>query len=151
VKTLLFADDNKNIREFCRQELADEGYRVILARDGRDAVRLVQEEHPDLAILDICMPSTGGLEALERIKAVDPAIPIIFFTANDEDCVTDSRSRFAIACVEKSEDLGELKRTVVRLLSSREVNDVFRSGLPPRMPDAGDWPTTMEGAQAQSR
>jgi len=151
VKTLLFADDNKNIREFCRQELEDEGYRVILARDGREAVRLVQEEHPDLAILDICMPRAGGLEALERIRAIDPAIPIIFFSANDEDCVTDSRSRFANACVEKSEDLGELKRTVVRLLSSCEVNDVFRSGLPPRMPDVGDWPTTVEGAQAQSR
>ena len=106
MKTLLFADDNKNIREFCRQELEDEGYRVVLARDGREAVRLVREEHPDLAILDICMPRAGGLEAVERIKTIDPAIPIIFFTANDEDCVTDSRSRFANACVEKSEDRG---------------------------------------------
>lgn len=149
--TLLFADDRKNIREFCKHELEEEGYRVIVARDGREAVRLVQEEHPDLAILDICMPRAGGLEAVERIKAIDPAIPIIFFTANDEDCVTDSRSRFANACVEKSEDLGELKRTVTRLLTNRETNDVLRSGLPPRMPHVGDWPTTEEGAQDQSR
>jgi DNA-binding NtrC family response regulator len=151
MKTLLFADDRKNIREFCKQELEEEGYRVILARDGREAVRLVQEERPDLAILDICMPRAGGLEAVERIKALDPAIPIIFFTANDEDCVTDARSRFAMACVEKSEDLGELKRTVVRLLSHREATDVFRSGLPPGRQDVGDWLTRQEAAHVPSR
>ena len=41
MKTILLADDKKNIREFCRQELEDEGYRVILARDGREAIQLV--------------------------------------------------------------------------------------------------------------
>ena len=115
--TILLADDQKNIRDFCKQELEDEGYRVILARDGREAIRLIRKEPPDLVILDLCMPRVGGLDAVEPIRALAPEIPIILFTANDEDCMTDDRSRHAVACVEKSEDLTELKRAIVRFLT----------------------------------
>lgn len=129
--TILLADDKKNIRDFCKQELEDEGYRVILAGDGREAIELVQKEPPDLVILDICMPRVGGLDAVEPIRAFAPEVPIILFTANDEDCMRDCRSRHAVACVEKSEDLAELKRAIVRALASRDANKIFRFGLPP--------------------
>ena len=95
--TILLADDKKNIREFCKEELEDEGYRVFLARDGQEAIKLVQQKSPDLVILDICMPRLGGLDAVEPIRAIAPEVPIILFTANDEDCVTDARSRHATA------------------------------------------------------
>lgn len=131
MKTILLADDKKNIREFCRQELEDEGYRIILARDGREAIQLVEKEPPDLIILDLCMPRVGGLDAVEPIRAVAPEVPIILFTANDEDCMTDDRSRHAVACVEKSEDLTELKRTIVQAMKAREANESYRLGLPP--------------------
>jgi two-component system autoinducer 1 sensor kinase/phosphatase LuxN len=131
MRSILFADDNKNIREFCKQELEDEGYRVLLARDGAEAARLVQKEHIDLAILDINMPIVNGFEAAQRIKAIAPAIPIMFFTAHDEDCIRDHRSRLAAACVEKTDDLAELKQVAARLLTSRDGNEQFRSGLPP--------------------
>ncbi|MHB0956805.1 MAG: response regulator [Pirellulaceae bacterium] len=146
MKTLLFADDRKSIREFCKQEFEEEGYRVILARDGKEAIRLVQTEHPDLAILDLYMPQVGGLEAVERIRTTNPSIPIIFFTANDDDCLTDPRSRFATACVEKSENLEELKRTIVRLLSAPEARNAFRSGLPSSTSYVGQWSTPPNGA-----
>jgi len=129
--TILLADDKKNIREFCKQELEDEGYRVILARDGQEAIELVRKEPPDLVILDLCMPRVGGLDAVEPIRVIAPEVPIILFTANDEDCVTDGRCRHAVACVEKSEDLTELKRAIVGTLASREGNRLFRLGLPP--------------------
>jgi CheY-like chemotaxis protein len=129
--TILLADDKKNIRKFCKQELEDEGYRVILARDGREAIKLAQKEPPDLVILDLCMPRFGGLDAIEPIRAIIPEVPIILFTANYEDCVKDCRSRHAVACVAKSEDLTELKRAIVRTLASQEANGPFRSGLPP--------------------
>ncbi len=88
MKTILLADDEKNIREFCKQELEDEGYRLILARDGREAIKLVRKEQPDLVILDLCMPRLGGLDAIEPIWAIAPEVPIILFTANDEYCVS---------------------------------------------------------------
>ncbi len=131
MKTILLADDEKNIREFCKQELEDEGYRVILARDGREAIKLFQKERPDLVILDLRMPRLGGLDAIGPIWAIAPEVPVILFTANDEDCVTDGRSRHAVACVEKSEDLTELKRAIVRAMGGHEASEPFRLGLPP--------------------
>jgi len=78
--TIVLADDKKNIREFCKQELEDEGYRVILARDGREAIKLVRKERPDLVVLDLCMPRLGGLDAIGPIWAIAPEVPIILFT-----------------------------------------------------------------------
>jgi len=129
--TILFADDCANIREFCRQELEEEGYRVLLARDGEEAVNMVRSGTPDLAILDIWMPRVNGLEAAERIALIAPRIRIILFTNNDDLCLRDPRSAFAAACVEKSTDFAELKRTVVTVLSSRSGKGLVRLGLPP--------------------
>jgi CheY-like chemotaxis protein len=120
MKTILLADDNKNIREFCKRELEDEGYRVLLARDGREAAQIVQSEPLDLAILDLNMPVVNGWEAAERIRATAPRVPIMFFTAYVEQSAGEWWNRLATACVEKTEDLGELKLAVTRLLAARE-------------------------------
>ena len=90
-----------------------------------------RRSEPDLVILDVCMPRVGGLDAVEPIRAIAPEVPIILFTANDEDCLTDGRSRYAVACVEKSEDLTELKRAIVRVFARREESESLRLGLPP--------------------
>jgi len=132
VATILFADDCANIREFCRQELEDEGYGVLLARDGKEAVEIVQSERPDLAILDIWMPRVSGFEAAERIAAIDAGIRIILFTNNDDLCLRDPRSAFAVACIEKGNDFTELKRTVVSVLASRNDKRLVCLGLPPK-------------------
>jgi len=132
--TVLFADDSKNIRELCSRELQDEGYRVVVARDGAEALRLTTRLSPDLVILDICMPGMDGLEAIEQIKTVQPDVPVIFFTSFDDVCVQDERSRHATACVEKREDLRELKHVVNAALSSCRQNQTYRLGLPPAVP-----------------
>ena len=101
MKTILLTDDSKNIREYCRVALEEDGYRVVLAADGLEALRVFREETPDLVILDICMPRLNGLETLERLKAIAPEVPVILFTAHDEDCLRDHRGDLATACVEK--------------------------------------------------
>jgi CheY-like chemotaxis protein len=134
MKTILFADDQKNIREYFRAAFAEEGYRVVLARDGIEALQRFTTEAPDLAVLDISMPRSSGLEALEQIKEVSPRTPVILFTAHDEDCLRDDRALLATACVEKAEDLAELKRIVAHALKRRpsETDDsALRAGLPP--------------------
>lgn len=131
MRTVLFADDNAMIREFCQKELEEEGYCVVSARDGVEAAELARVLAPDVVVLDLSMPRCGGMEAAERIRAADDRVPLVFFTAHDEDCIGDPRSRLAAACVEKSEDLTELKRVLVRLSSSSSL----RTGLPP--PGAG--------------
>jgi CheY-like chemotaxis protein len=134
MRTILLADDNKNIREYCRRELEDEGYRVVLARDGAEATQLARRELPDLVILDISMPRTDGLEAARQIKAEAPCTPVVFFTLFDEVCVNDPRSRVATACVEKGADLAELKRVICATLKGRPCNPLEGFGLPPGVP-----------------
>jgi len=129
--TILFADDCANICEFLKQELEEEGYRVLLARDGKEAIDMAQSDRPDLAILDIWMPRVGGLEVAERIAAIDPNIRVILFTNNDELCLRDPRSAFAVACIEKGNDFAELKRTIVSVFASRKDNGLVGLGLPP--------------------
>ena len=133
MKTILLTDDSKNIREYCRVVLEEDGYRVVLAGDGLEALQAFRQETPDLVILDICMPRVNGLETLERLKAIAPEVPVILFTAHDEDCLRDHRGDLAIACVEKSADLTELTRTsdrVFRAISSGGRVPPPRSGLP---------------------
>ncbi len=151
--TILVADDCVNIREFCKQELEEEGYRVLLARDGKEVVDLVRSERPDLAVLDIWMPRINGLEAAERIAAIDPGIRVILFTNNDELCLRDPRSAFAAACIEKGGDFTELKRTVATVLAARHGKGLFRPGLPPipRHPPAVPYSQLSDAVPSEPR
>ena len=141
MQTILFADDHKNIREYCRATLAEEGYRVVLARDGIEALEMFLAETPDLAVLDISMPRASGLDALEQIKGLSPRTPVILFTAHDEDCLRDRRALLATACVEKTHNLAELKRVVAQSLKRQpaEGGRSPRTGLPP-FPAGTDMP-----------
>jgi len=129
--TILFADHSAYLREYLRHELEDEGYCVLLARDGEEAIDVAASEHPDLAIFDIWMHRVNGLEAAERIAAIDPGIRVIFFTNCDDLCLRDPRSAFAAACVDKGYDLSKLKRAINSVLASRNRKRLYRLGLPP--------------------
>ena len=130
MKSILFVDDDEAYRELCRRIFEDEGYRVMLAEDGAEAISVVKTEVPDVAILDVRMPGMGGLDVAERINAIDPDIPIILYTACDEVCTIDRRSRFASACVDKSADFTELAIAVGRVLALGVRKKFFRFGLP---------------------
>jgi CheY-like chemotaxis protein len=136
MKSILFADDNGHIREYCKRVFEAEGYRVVLARDGDEAVRLAMTESFDLIILDFGMPAVSGFEAAQRIKTVCPSLPIMFFTAHDEDCLP--ARRIAVAYVEKSDDLTELKQVVARLLANCEEHVPLHTCLPPAATFAND-------------
>jgi len=131
VATILFADDNRNIRDFCRRELEEEGYRVIAAGDGAEAVRLADSQAPDLVVLDVRMPGVSGLEAMTRIRAANPHMPVVFFTSNANFCAPDQQLGAATACVEKCEDLTELKHAIQMLLRTRQHNSSAIGGCRP--------------------
>jgi CheY-like chemotaxis protein len=130
MKTILYAEDDARWRGNCQHELEDEGYHVLPAEDGNEAISLVQQQHPDLVILDICMPNVNGLEAAQRIKEIDAEVPIVFYTAFDEDCLRDPRSQNAIACVDKAAGMAGLKRTIFAIFSNQPK---CRVGLPPEV------------------
>jgi signal transduction histidine kinase/DNA-binding response OmpR family regulator len=81
-KSVLVVDDDSNIRSLLQQELAEAGYKVRLAEDGRKALALIREETPGLVILDVMMPEMNGFDVAAVLKN-DPAtmdIPIIILS-----------------------------------------------------------------------
>ncbi len=81
MKTILVADDDENIRVLLETELALEGYNVILAASGLEALREIRKKSPDLVILDIKMPGMHGLEVLEEIRKENEKLPVVICTA----------------------------------------------------------------------
>jgi len=83
VPMLLIADDDEDILTLVQLRLSRSGYEVVVARDGEEALRLAQEKHPDLAVLDWMMPKASGIEVLRAMRAgSDTAdIPVVLLTA----------------------------------------------------------------------
>jgi two-component system phosphate regulon response regulator PhoB len=83
VPVLLVADDDEDILTLVQLRLSRSGFEVIVARDGEEALRLVKERHPDLAVLDWMMPKASGLEVLRAIRADSATadIPVVLLTA----------------------------------------------------------------------
>ena len=81
---ILVVDDEALLVKGIRFNLQNEGYEVITGSDGLDAVRLVQEQNPDLLVLDVMMPHMDGLTACGKIREFSD-IPIILLTAKAED------------------------------------------------------------------
>jgi CheY-like chemotaxis protein len=115
MKKILVVDDEKNIRSLYERELQDEGYAVSLAGNGREALERFSSERPDLVVLDIRMPGMDGLEALGKLLAEDPKVPVVLNSAYSS-YKDNFLSWSADAYVVKSSDLTELKETIKRLL-----------------------------------
>jgi DNA-binding NtrC family response regulator len=131
MKTVLFVDDDHIFQELLKRVFQEEGYRVVLATGGEEATRAVAAEKPDVAILDLQMPQKSGLDLAEEINAIAPGLPLILYTGYDDVRLTDKRTRFMSACVDKSSGFTELLLAVLRVLHPTGRNDRFRIGLSP--------------------
>lgn len=114
---ILIVDDDQHIRRLYQEELQDEGYEVVVAATGAEALDLFEKENPDLVTLDILMPDIDGIKLLRQMKEKKPRIPIIMSTAYDY------RDDFAVwaseAYIVKSAELGDLKATIKKLLAKQ--------------------------------
>ena len=114
-RKILVVEDEEGLRLLYEEELMAEGYEVLTARNGREAIRQLETGNPDLIILDIVMPVMDGMEALGRIVGKDRKIPIILNTSYP-GYREDFMSWAADAYVTKSADLGALKIKIRELL-----------------------------------
>ena len=114
--TILIVEDYKNQRLLYEQELRLEGYEILTAADGKEALEKVQEQPPDLIIMDKNIPKMDGIEAMGRILNKHKDIPIIIHTAysNYKD---NFMSWAADAYIVKSSDLTEIKNKIKELLT----------------------------------
>ncbi|WP_443948047.1 response regulator, partial [Phascolarctobacterium faecium] len=79
IQKVLIADDEKHIREILKMYCEKEGFDVIEAADGAEAILKVQSEKPDILILDIMMPVMDGLEVCKQVRKMSD-LPIIMLT-----------------------------------------------------------------------
>jgi two-component system response regulator MprA len=80
---VLVVDDEPAVRDALRVSLEFDGYRVSVASDGADGLEQIGQDRPDLVVLDVMMPRMDGLTACRRLRAFDPAMPVLILTARD--------------------------------------------------------------------
>jgi DNA-binding response OmpR family regulator len=122
---VLVADDDDDILLLVTTRLRRDGFEVISARNGEEALALAQEKHPAIAVLDIGMPKLDGLEVLQRIRADDTLkeMRVLLLTAKAQE--SDVRRGYeagADAYVRKPFSPGDLSTRV------RELVDTPRAG-----------------------
>lgn len=87
MKKILVCDDEQDIRQILMYNLTKEGYEVLEASEGTEAIELAKREKPDLVILDVMMPNMDGIEVCQEIKSLPDLqnVIICFLTARSED------------------------------------------------------------------
>jgi CheY-like chemotaxis protein len=115
---ILVVDDEQDVREFVADFLEAKGYSVITAASGSDALISVEQLRPDLVLMDIRMPKMDGLEAIDRIRAIDRRVGIIMLTAvDDEGIAREAMRREAYDYLTKPLDLGYLELAILTKLA----------------------------------
>lgn len=88
MKSILIVDDEVDIASSIQYVLKQEGYSTLLAHDGLEAMQIIENQHPDLIILDVMMPGIDGYEVCRRVRSNDKRTPIVMLTARTSEVDT---------------------------------------------------------------
>ncbi len=117
MKTIMIVDDEPAIRKLYQREFSEEGYQVLLAASGEEALQKIKDKNDlDLVILDIKMEGMDGLELLDELRSRFRGLPVILNSAYST-YKNDFTSWLADAYIVKSADLTELREKVQELLA----------------------------------
>ena len=119
MEKILCIDDDFSLLRLYQEELSEEGYQVVLAKDGREGLSKFEKEKPNIVIMDIRMPVMDGIETLTAMLGKDRQVPVILNTAYPqykENFMTWGAEAYVI----KSSDLTELKKTIREVLGKRK-------------------------------
>ncbi len=108
---ILVVDDEPDIRQMLCSLLELEGYACRMARDGREALNLIQMERPSLILLDLNMPVMTGWELHDALRADGDDIPVVYMSAAYR-VSQEAAARGAVGCLPKPFDLDDVLRTV---------------------------------------
>lgn len=124
-KKILVADDEPTLLQLVAFTLRLEGYEVVTAQNGLEAVEKTQREGPDLVVLDVMMPKLDGFDVLQALKS-DPetqGIPVIMLTGlSDDGSVVRGWDQDVDCYLTKPFDPAELLSMVRRLIEVREIH-----------------------------
>lgn len=128
---LLVVDDEAGILRLMKLELSAQGFRVITATNGEEAITVAEEQRPDAILLDVMMPGLSGLEVMRRLRERSN-VPILLVTAKDKD--TDKVRGLELGADDyivkpfNPDELGARVRAVLRRMLSQDVERVIQAG-----------------------
>lgn len=114
---ILIVEDDPNLCRLYSSEFSEDGYDVVTAQSGREALAVIDGQHPDLVVLDIKMEPMDGLELLDQLMHRKVAMPVVINSAYPA-FKADFSTWGADAYIVKSADLTALKDTVRNLLTT---------------------------------
>ena len=121
MRTTLVVDDEQTVLESFRIILKD-NYRVLTADSGEKALKVLEEELPDLMILDLKMPGMSGMEVIQKVSKSFPGLPVIIVTATkDINSVIEAMKLGATDFVVKPFDVDEIKLLINKTLRSKQM------------------------------
>ncbi len=123
-ETILLAEDEEALSSVARRILERLGYHVLTAVDGAEALHMfvAGRDNIDLVLLDMTMPRMGGVEAFDRIRAIDREVPIAFMTGYSAEMALESFSQSGAVLIPKPYGMDELGETVREMLDARYNN-----------------------------
>ena len=132
-QTILVVDDDNAHRTMLRTLVGGWGYDIVEADDGSTAIEKVQDRPFDLILMDVRMLKVSGLEALERIKAFNPAIPVTIMTAySSVETAIEALKKGAYDYLTKPLDFDKLRLTIERAMEHtrlKEENRLLKENL----------------------
>ncbi|MDP8247289.1 MAG: response regulator [Candidatus Tritonobacter lacicola] len=121
---ILIVDDEENIRDMCRRYFEGVGCRVRVAADGREALARIEENVPDILLLDLRMPGMDGPATLGEVRKRWPEIPVTIITAYGESALMERALDYTpFTVVKKPFTFEKLLQAVQVGLLSRQVSD----------------------------
>ena len=139
---VLIADDEEGVRDLCTAIAEDEGYEVITAMDGIDALQKIREEIPDVILLDVRMPEMDGLEVFQKLKEDFIDAPVIFITAfGSSDLAIEAMKQGAYDYITKPFDIDEIRIVLKKALYVKKLTkeiSSLRSNTHSTLPIAAD-------------
>lgn len=122
-KKILIVDDQYGIRILLNEVLQKEGYDTYQAANGLQALEIVQQNTPDLILLDMKIPGMDGIEILKRVKALYPDMKVIIMTAYGElDMIQEAMDLGAITHFSKPFDIVDIRVAVKKYLTQPSLN-----------------------------
>ncbi|MFZ3091734.1 MAG: sigma-54 dependent transcriptional regulator [Nitrospirota bacterium] len=123
MEKILIVDDEKDLCWTITNLLNNEGYTLMVANDGKNALIQIKDTSPDLVILDLKLPDTNGIDLLSKIKEIDSNIPIIILTAYGEvSSAVNAMKMGAIDYIIKPFDINELRFSIKNALHIKDIS-----------------------------
>lgn len=128
---ILVVDDEESMRYFLEKALRREGYEVVTARDGPEAIESAQRRAPDLVLADVRMPGMDGVALLRALRALHPRVPFVLMTAyGTVDDALSAMKQGATDYVLKPLRVEQVRDTVAKALSGGGRAPTVRDAVP---------------------